>query len=158
MAKIYVIFEFVNKKGKKRRVRFPMEKQSYEIYHSPSVPEEWTQRMMLEDYKEYCSQKRYEKKVCRFPVDEDGNDVDFADPDSTNFVDKIDEEEKEKILMEKILKQIPPRQREAFCKVHLEGMKSIDAAKSMKILKSSFATNLSIAEKIVEEIVGRKIF
>lgn len=158
MAKIYVIFEFVNKQGKKRSVRFPIDKQSYEVYHLPSVPDEWRQMMMLEDYKEYCAQKRYEKRTCRFPVDEDGNDVDFPDPDSLCFIDKIADEENKKFVMERILRELPPRQKEAFCKVYLEGMRPSDAAKSMGIMKSTFSTNLSIAEKVIEEIFGKKIF
>lgn len=157
MAKIFVTFEFVNKQGKKKRVRFPMDKQSYEAYHAPSVPAEWTQKMMLEDYKEYCAQKRYEKKTCRFPVDEDGNDIDFPDSESTSIVEKIENKEEENVIVD-ALKKLSTRQREAFCLVHLEGMRPATAARMMGIKQATISEYLSKAEKTIEEDIGKKIF
>lgn len=57
MAVIYAEIAFVNKKGESKKVRFPMEKESYKAYHHPSVPKEWTDRMMLEEYRTYCKER-----------------------------------------------------------------------------------------------------
>lgn len=57
MAVIYAEIAFVNKKGETKKVRFPMEKESYKAYHHPSVPKEWTDRMMLEEYRAYCKER-----------------------------------------------------------------------------------------------------
>lgn len=68
MAVIYAEIAFVNKKGETKKVRFPLEKESYKAYHHPSVPKEWTDRMMLEEYRAYCKERNYQRRVMRMPV------------------------------------------------------------------------------------------
>lgn len=159
--KIFVNFAFTNKKGEKKNVRFPMDKQSYDAYYDPSVPAEWTEKMMLIEYKEYCDEKKHERRMARFPVDDEGREIDIPDPDSMNLAEKIaseiDESHKRSVMLE-ILMMLPPKQREAFSKVRLQGMKSIDAAKEMGIAKNTFSEHLSRAEKAIEKIIGKKIF
>ena len=157
MAKIYVIFEFVNKNGKKRRVRFPIDKQSYDAYHLPSVPEEWTQRMMLEDYKEYCAKKRYEKKTCRFPVDDDGNEMEFPDDESETPIEVFERKE-ERALILSVLSGMTKMQRKAFVLVYLEGYSQCQASRLMKVEKGNLAKMLRIAEKKFEINLKRKNF
>lgn len=160
-TKIFVNFAFTNKKGEKKNVRYPMDKQSYDAYHDPSVPAEWTEKIMLIEYKEFCDEKKCEKRITRFPVNDEGRKIDIPDPDSLNFAEKIasdiDESNKRSVMLE-ILMMLPPKQREAFSKVRLQGMKSNDAAKEMGIAKNTFSEHLSKAERAIEEIIGKKIF
>ena len=160
MAFIYVRFAFVNKKGEKKSVRFPMDERSYEAYHDPSVPKEWTDMMMLQEYHEYCDERKHRRKFVQIPVGKDGNEIEIPDP-SPSIVEVLiqrEEAEMRRSAMSSILKKLPPRQREAFILVHQEGMRSIDAARKMGISKSTFSEHLHKAEEAVERIIEKKIF
>lgn len=113
MAFIYVRFVFVNKKGEKKSVRFPMDERSYEAYHDPSVPKEWTNRMMLQEYREYCAERKYRSKCVQIPVRKDGTEMEIPDP-SPSIVEIIiqrEEEEMRRSAMSLILRE---RAREGY--------------------------------------------
>ncbi len=147
-----VKLEFVNKEGKKRRVRFPIEKQSYEVYHHPSVSQEWRDRMMLESYREFCAQKKFERMTCQFPVDEEGNEVEFPDPSKTpnQLFDEAEERRSRVAFIESGLWKMPDRQRQAFALVHLEGLTKAEAMRAMNLKWGNFSKRLKKAEKKFE--------
>lgn len=157
---IYVEFTFINKKGIKKTVHFPMDKQSYDAYHDPSVPEEWTNRMMLEEYREYCAEQNYRKKVMPWPVDNHGNEIEFPCEEPT-IEERMEEQEerKEKMsIIERILSLMPLKQRIAFALVELEGLSQRQAAKEMKINEASFSKLYRRAKKRFEQILSSKNF
>lgn len=115
MAVIYAEIAFVNKKGETKKVRFPMEKESYKAYHHPSVPKEWTDRMMLEEYRSYCKERNYQRRMMRMPVDACGNEIEIEDkenPTPVEYVMLLEEKETRESMMERILSKLTPLQRE----------------------------------------------
>lgn len=161
MAKIiYVNYEFINKNGKERKVRFPMEAESYKAYHDPSVPKEWTDKMMQEEYQEYCDERNYRKHVTSWPLDEDGNEIDFVD-ESQNMEEILiqkDKEEQQKAMIEKIISQMSPKQREAYRLVMLEGMTQEEARTEMGLEQSAFSKLLQRAKETFEKILSKENF
>lgn len=161
MAKIiYVNYEFINKNGKERKVRFPMDAESYKAYHDPSVPKEWTDRMMLEAYREYCAEQKYRRHVIPWPLDEEGNEVDFVDesPNMEEILIEEDKKEQQKAMIEEILSKMSPKQREAYRLVVLEGMTQGDAAKEMNFKKAAFSRLYKRAKKSFEKILSKNKF
>lgn len=156
MAVIYAEIAFVNKKGETKKVRFPMEKESYKAYHHPSVPKEWTDRMMLEEYRSYCKERNYQRKVMRMPVDSCGNEIEIEDkenPTPVEYVMLLEEKETRESMMERILSKLTPLQREAVEKVCLEGKSIRKAASEAGISSPSMLKRLRKAKRNMEKII-----
>ena len=157
MPKIMVRFEFVNKEGKKRQVRFPLDRQCYEAFYDSSVSKEWRDRMLLDSYREYCAQKKYERMTCQFPVDDEGNEIEFSDDESQSPIEIYERKEKIEFIFN-ALDTMSKMQREAFILVHLKGYSQRKACKKMRIRPPSFAKLLQRAEKIFEIYLKKKEF
>lgn len=156
MAVIYAEIAFVNKKGETKKVRFPMEKESYKAYHHPSVPKEWTDRMMLEEYRAYCKERNYQRKVMRMPVDSCGNEIEIEDkenPTPDEYVMLLEEMETRESMMERILSKLTSLQREAVEKVCLEGKSIRKAASEAGISSPSMLKRLRKAKRNMEKII-----
>lgn len=157
MPKIMVKFEFVNKEGKKRRVRFPLDRQCYEVFYNPSVSKEWRDRMLLESYREFCAQKKYERMTCQFPVDEDGIEIEFPDDESQSPIEIFERKERIEFVFY-ALDSMSKKQREAFILVHLKGYSQRKASKKMGMCPPGFTKLLQRAEKIFEIYLKKKEF
>ena len=149
MPKIMVKFEFVNKEGKKRRVRFMMDKHSYEVYHHPSVPREWTDRMMLEEYLEFRRNLKWNEKTMPFPVDDEGNEIEIPDDECQSPIEILERQEKREFISN-ALDTMSKMQREAFVLVYLLGYSKKQANRRMGISFDSLRKMLKRAEKIFE--------
>lgn len=156
MAVIYAEIAFVNKKGETKRVRFPMEKESYKAYHHPSVPKEWTDRMMLEEYRAYCKERNYRKRVVPMPVDFHGYEIEIEDKENltpVEYVMLMEEAERRESMMERILSKLTPLQREAVKKVCLEGKSIRKAASEAGISSPAMLKRLRKAKRNMERII-----
>lgn len=147
-----VEIEIINKKGRRVKVRFPMDKESYKAYHDPSVPQEWTEKMMAEEYWCYKEEKRFKDMTVPFPTDENGNEVEFPDPCKTpdQLFDEAEERRSRMAIIESGLRKMPDRQRQAFVLVHLKGLTKAEAMKVMNLKWGNFSKRLKKAEKKFE--------
>ena len=157
MPKIMVKFEFVNKEGKKRRVRFMMDKHSYEVYHHPSVPREWTDRMMLEEYLEFRRNLKWNEKTMPFPVDDEGNEIEIPDDECQSPIEILERQEKREFISN-ALDTMSKMQREAFVLVYLLGYSKKQASRRMGISFDSLRKMLKRAEKIFEIYLKKEKF
>ena len=156
MAVIYAEIAFVNKKGETKKVRFPMEKENYQAYHHPSVPKEWTDRMMLEEYRAYCKERNYRKRVVPMPVDSHGCEIEIEDkenPTPVEYVMLTEEAERRESMMERILSTLTPLQREAVEKVCLGGKSIRKAASEAGISSPAMLKRLGKAKRNMERII-----
>lgn len=160
MAKTILIdFTFVNKKGVTKTVRFPFDEAYYKDLHDPSVPEEVRNSILMEYYKDYCDDINYHKHICSMPVNDEGVEIEFADPEPTILEKMTAEEEKAlaETVMHQILSEMTAKQRDAFVKVRLEGKKKRQAALEMGIKENTFNELYKRAEESFERILAEKM-
>ena len=132
-----------------------MDKHSYEVYHDPSVPKEWTDRMMLEEYLEFRRNLKWNEKTMPFPVDDEGNEIDFPDDESQSPIEILERKEKWELILS-ALSGMTRMQRKAFVLVYLEGYSQCQACRLMKVEKGNLAKMLRIAEKKFEINLKKK--
>lgn len=160
MAKKIISFTFINKKGITKTVHFPFDKKYYEDLFDSSVSEELRNEVLLYEYREFVRERNYHKKVISWPLDENGNPIEIADDEPTmaEILEREEELKDAKTIVEKILEKMNPKQREAYVKVHFEGMKRKDVAKEMGIKENSFSDLLKRAEATFDSLLeGKKI-
>lgn len=154
-----VIFSFTNKKGEIKTVFFVMDKNTYDVYHDPTVPKEWTEKMMLDEYREYCQEQKYKRRVIAWPVDKDGKELDIPDKDNLSPLESLIEEEKvkeNKNKIKNILKQLTEKQRQVFEKVYIEEKQPMDVAKELGISKSALYERLQSVKDVIKIIKNQK--
>ena len=134
-----------------------MDKHSYEVYHDPSVPKEWTDRMMLEEYLEFRRNLKWNEKTVPFPVDDEGNEIEFPDDECQSPIQILERQEKRELIAN-ALDTMSKMQREAFVLVHLLGYSRNQASKKMGMSFDSLRKTLKRAEKIFEIYLKKKNF
>ena len=114
---IIVELKFTNKKGKKKKVTFPIEKKTYEILQK--VKKEEREEYLKEEYRLYCNEQKYRRKIVRLHwIEIEG---------------KEERNQKEKELVGEILEELEDYEREMIEEYYLKGKSQKTIAKKLKI-------------------------
>ena len=127
LAKIIVEYSFTNKKGIRKKVKFPMDKKSYEVYQDKRLTPEWRDKMMLLEYKDYCDERNY-KKRCSLLISFDNCLLD--EESSSNNLDELDKE-MQKQYLRFLISKLTKLQKEIITKLYYEEKRPGQVAKEI---------------------------
>lgn len=127
LAKIIVEYSFVNKKGIRKKVKFPMDKKSYEVYQDKRLTPEWRDKMMMLEYKDYCDERNY-KKRCSLLISFDNCLLD--EESNSNNLDELGKE-MQKQYLRFLISKLTKLQKEIITKLYYEEKRPREVAKEI---------------------------
>lgn len=127
-----VEYSFVNKKGVRKKVKFPIDKESYEVYQDKRITPTWRDRMMKLEYKDYCDERNYKKRFITLTSSENYLFEDLSDDN----LDKIKKDVQRQYLRF-LISKLTSSQRKVIDKLYYEEKKQIEAAKELNMTINS---------------------
>ena len=132
---IKVVLDFVNERGQNKRVKFYMDKKSYEILQDKSIAPNVRYQYLIDEYHEYERERYYRRRhiildLSKYLVASDDND---------NF------KELNTRQLREVIEKLPERQKELIIKIYFEGKTQIKIAKELNISKSTVSITLKRA-------------
>lgn len=155
MKTIIITFTFINEKGIKRTVKFPMDSKYYKDLHDLSVPKDERDRVLLDEYRWYCDEHNRKKHEVPMIQDEDGKDIEKADNSPTVLEQMIEGEETNarNTLIHNLIQKLTSKQQKAIELVYFKNMKQEAAAREMGITQPSLNGLIKYAlERMKKEI------
>lgn len=151
---VEVKLDFINKKGALKRVKFWMEKQTYEVLFDESISEEIRHQYLVDEYHEYERERYHNRKFVSFDS-EMAEALDLIE-DSTS-ISSEDRYENEIINNEvkNAINMLSPRQKEIINKVYFENKKQIEVAKKLGVTKEFVSKTLSKAIENLKKILKK---
>lgn len=151
---VEVTLDFINKKGALKRVKFWMEKQTYEVLFDESISEEIRHQYLVDEYHEYERERYHNRKFVSFDS-EMAEALDLIE-DSTS-ISSEDRYENEIINNEvkNAINMLSPRQKEIINKVYFENKKQIEVAKKLGVTKEFVSKTLSKAIENLKKILKK---
>ena len=128
IAKILVEYSFVNKKGIRKKVKFPIDKESYEVYQDKRITPVWRDKMMKLEYKDYCDERNYQKRFIALTSNDNYLFEDTADDN----LEKINKDVQRQYLRF-LISKLTSSQRKVIHKLYYEEKKPGDVAKELNI-------------------------
>lgn len=128
IAKILVEYSFVNKKGIQKKVKFPMDKKSYEVYQDERISSAWRDKMMQLEYKDYCDERNYKKRFLSLPL----NDYYLFEDLRDDNLEKLNKDVQRQYLRF-LISKLTSSQRKVIYKIYYEAKKPGEVAKELNI-------------------------
>ncbi len=157
---VLVSFTFINKKGEEKTVQFPFDEQYYHDLFDESISKEQRDALLLDYYREYCKEQKISRRVFRFGVDEDGNEIEPVDTSYQSRLDEEDEIERKEELHNKLmnlLKKLTKKQYQVMVLIYINEMKQEEVANILGVSQQAISKLVKNAKKKLEELTGRKI-
>lgn len=107
-TQIEVTLDFINKNGEEKRVKFYMEKQTYEMLFDESVSEEIRHQYLIDEYHEYERERYYKRKFVSLDS-EMAQALDLIEDTSISAEEKYEIDLNNKVV-QKAIKKLTPRQ------------------------------------------------
>lgn len=114
-----VKLDFINKKGEEKKVKFYMDKQTYEMLFDESITEEIRHQYLVDEYHEYERERYYKRRFVSFDV-EMAESLDLIEDRTISSEDKYEIDLNNKVIHDAI-KKLTPRQQEIVRLLYWEG-------------------------------------
>ncbi len=142
--KVEVKLDFINKRGEEKKVKFYMDKTSYEILSDSSINEMYRHQYLINEYHEYEREKYYKRKYSLLDIeilDQLKNTKDFEN-DNYDYlysaIEKLNDKQKELIKL-----------------IFFEGYSQTEVAKMQGVSKQAINNSLNKIYSILRKQIKK---